>query len=90
MPGLLMLTGGVVIAYGVSAAVHPLVQAAFALALTCSVVPLAAVTEEYCGTQPSVHVPRIVIVKRSLGAGVEGLKLMTVLPEAASGATVIA
>ena len=46
--------------------------------------------DEYCGTQPSVHDPRIVIVKRSPGAGVEGLKLMTVLPEAACGANVIA
>src|SRR5438552_14076493 len=51
---------------------------------------LVATIDEYCGTQPSVHDPRIVMVKRSLGPGVEGLKLMTVSPEAACGATVIA
>src|SRR5438067_12759306 len=90
MPGLLMLTDGVVIAYGVIAVVHPIVQVAFALALTCSVVPLVAVIDEYCGTQPSVHDPRIVIVKRSPGPGVEGFVVMTVSPEALCGATVSA
>src|SRR5213080_464418 len=41
-----MLTDGVVIAYGVIAVVHPIVQVAFAFALTCSVVPLVAVIEK--------------------------------------------
>jgi hypothetical protein len=90
MPGLLVLTGGVVNVYDRAAVVHTAEQFAFALASICSVVSLAAVNDVNCGTHPSLHVPRIVMVKRSPGAGVEGLKLMTVLPTDAWGTTVTA